>query len=143
MVASRFVSPSRLDSDDQQLGDQGREGVKHSGCCSWYRSMAAVAAAHSLTADVSVLGPWDVALGDVAAGTLRAGVLLERTKSAEAAIAATTTTAVPMVASNSHARCVRRGSVMDVLAMTLASVLTTPRDGWACISDVVRVRLAA
>jgi hypothetical protein len=143
MVASRVGAPSRLDSDVQQLGVQGREGVKHSGCCSWYRSMASVAAAQGLTANGSVLAPWDAALGDVATGTLRAGVLLERTKSAHAAMAATTTTAVPIVASKGQARCVRPGSVMDVLAMTFASVLTTPRDGWACISDVVRMRLAA
>jgi hypothetical protein len=91
--------------------------------------MTAVAAAHSLTANGSVLGPLDVALGDVAAGTLRAGALPERTKSAHAAMAATTTTAVPIVANDSQPRCIRLGSV-DVLAMTLASLFDHPEDGW-------------
>jgi hypothetical protein len=57
--------------------------------------MAAVAAAQGSRANGSVLGPWDVALGDVAPGRLRAGVLLERTKSAQAAMAATTKSCSP------------------------------------------------
>jgi len=104
--------------------------------------MAAVAAAQGSTADGSVLGPWDVALGDVAAGRPRAGVLLERTKSAHAAIAATTTTAVPIVANDSQPRCIRLGSV-DVLAMTLASLFDHPEGRLGVDLDVVRVRRVA
>jgi hypothetical protein len=80
--------------------------------------MAAVAAAQGSTANGSVLGPWDVTLGDVTAE--RCGqVLLERVKSAHAAtIAATTTTAAPIVANDNQPRCIPLGSV-DVLAMTL------------------------
>jgi DNA-binding SARP family transcriptional activator/tetratricopeptide (TPR) repeat protein len=103
--------------------------------------MAAVAAADSLTANGSVLGPWDVALGDVAAGTLRGWVLLERRENAHVAtIAATTTTAAAIVA-NSQARCVRLGRV-DVLAMSLTSLLTTPTDAGVDL-DVLRMRLVA
>jgi hypothetical protein len=82
--------------------------------------MASVAAPHSLTVYGSAPNPSEVALGDVAAGTLRGGVLLERRENAHVAAIAATTTATA-IAANNQPRRVRLGSV-DVLAMTPVSL---------------------